>query len=411
MTTISKLSSIWGLYWLGYLTSWNTGALRREPTDKHRCCVHTPTQHVVWVACNDDVCMDYGRPYRYSYWKIFSHVEPVDQALHARSLSPYFSRSLSASIVGDKCILEVEEAKGFGYEFTYRKVILDQERIIDQAAELSFGRIFLSENRFSLEDDQVVLEIESRNNRRVIENGSAVVFPEINGRSIVFDKKEQTIIIKGPRRVSVEFKHIPRRWGWLQPFALVWDYIEDKDRVYAQYIEVYVGNSRYVFMSRNPIKALYEGDNEKLEVYTGGEIRIKRRDVKDLTSIGYWASMNVDKSIALELPTLRLSPSIIVPYLVKLQKITEDAWRLVLGLSNPTSINTSVSVLVDKPYFLESIAIDNEDVQLDKLNYLELFFPSYSAQTIEMKLKRKKEKMLLEKLRIQDKEDIEKPIG
>lgn len=397
MISIKKISSIWGLYWLLEQTNWQNPLFNKHSTDIHKCYVYTPTNHYVWYQCDENIGIDFGKPLHQSFWKLLEQIYSEKTEV-LRSLSFYPSRILKLLRADQEFALKIIESSGFGYEVSSKTYGLIKARN-DKYLSNNFNVESNSSRNLRVYDNFVSLETTDSKDSVLLENEKALVDVINNEETIIIDKNESTIMFENMDTIILKFKQIPSRIGWLQPFILVWDFLEEEDEIDAQYIELYLSNKKYVFMSTNPIRTIFSARKKMLEIHSKNRetIKLLKRDVHDLTTIGEWTTLSSNETYH-DVPKIRISPPIFVPFMIRLKKDSTNEWSLTIGLSNPSEISTSFTMFIDKPFFMKEIFINGEKIEDSNYNYLEAFITSKSIMRIDMRIGKKKETITMRSL-------------
>lgn len=401
MTACERLSALWGLYWLGELNGWRTPVLSSKATEAHKCCIYTPSDRLVWVRCDGPFCAEYSRPLRYSFWLTSVQVSPgAGPRASKRSLS-LFPLERKRAVEGDnETYLHVEEAQGFGYDVVVRKHTLT--RLRDPRLPANGFEVVIegppAPRRLLTKDAYAALELDLSGESECYESGGVALCAEGDGQIIV-DRKEYSVTMTGGKSADLKLRYLPSRWGWLQPFCLVWDYIGEEDAVRSQLVEVYMGRVKYVIMSKDPLEVAFKRGRGAIEIRPKGEsaVRVLRRELRDMTVIGNWVSLISGDEHTGEVPKMRVSPHVVVPYRVKVNGLPGGEWSVSLGLSNPAPLDTSFALFVDKPFYIHELSVDGEGAALDRLNYFEGFIQRHSAITVDIRIKKKGETLFQER--------------
>jgi len=342
------------------------------------------------VECSEELHADFGEPLRQGYWRLRVEAAGPPGSEAVRGLSP-FSWRLPALGAGRGDAPGVAESRGLGYG-----VVLGGGSGGEGGSPPRgpTARLEIGEGIARAAGPGFSLEAPLSTGAAALYRGRVTAAVSSGGEAVAVMGEDGVALVSGVEEASVRADRAPSRACWLQPFALACDFLGEGEAIASQYVELHAGGMKLVLASPSPLSVYYPGLGRPLRLVVRGDARLLAmwRSARDLTPLADWSSACLGWATVGEVPKVRVSPPALVAYEVYARWSGSGRWEVRLGLSNPSSADTSFSVFVDRPYFAEAASVGGEPVE-GAASYLEGFLGAYSAVLVELSV-RKKETLL-----------------
>lgn len=388
-----RLSGLWGIHQLAMATGWSAKLLSSEPTERHRCYVRTPGGHSVWVECEEPRGFDFSRPLRSSYWRpcrLLTGLLPKrgSEALVSTSFYEYEIPFLQSTERESFLSVRKEGAKGFGSEVELMLERLGPSEATTIELVTERGKVAVGDGYLLLVSGTAKVRLEALRSCRLALGRSLLALMCDGSVTAVIESKRGSVWLPCPKEMTLSLEPEPSRARWMQPFALVEDFIDVGEEVSSSYLEIPIGEDKICLISRSPMSVSLE-KRGGLALYSSRSEPLALALLRgwDLSAVGLWVSLLSRPLEGLEVPLLRLAPPILVPHEVKVSW-EEGLWHLGITLSNPHPREVEALLTVERPFYLVEVRLNGEDLTIARTNSVDLFLSGYSAFKVDMLLRK-----------------------
>jgi len=391
-------TGFWNLELIVRYLARNTRVASIDKKEGFNLAYYSASGRVVWVNCKSDMSLWFRgvKPHRVSSWT------PLEFGVKCNSLEPESLLSPCPwmvtlyDVVAQDGVVDIRQTvlNGMGSHHA-REAVRELTAGLKSLQDVRLDGIVEHDNTLKIRLKHHVLELDVPSKPRVqgapIGNMQALVVAE---ETVALRLQEGlALFLKGSEvEMSVPLEVQNPRAYWMQPFAVVKDFVGSGERVSSNMVAVETPSSTLAIASPKPIDAEIEGSALHLRVRDRAILRSTAR--LDHAIIRAWFGLLKEPRRARALiPVVRIGPYPAIPFRAEVECEGRRRFKFNLLLVNLLWTDTTLAITVKPPFYFREARIlgprDSLNIKPARPNTITLPLPSYDAVEVEVLVDRR----------------------